>query len=275
MRSMVRFTLVLVVGLLAPIPSVPQDREQKKELLVFAGAANLPPLTEAARLYEKRYRVKVRLTFGGSGVVLAQIKLGRKGDVYVPGSDDYMTKAIQKGIIDPKTIRLICYLVPVINVRKGNPKKIRSLYDLTKRGVRIGMATPGAVCLGDVAKDILVRAGIWRKVRKNIVVYAKDCADLAAALKLGTVDAILGWDVFRYWYPDTPMENISIPKKVLRVRSIPAGVTIYARDKKEAQRFVDFLASEEGRMCYARCGYALKPPKGILPIVPVRGQGGR
>ncbi len=236
------------------------NRRQPKELLVFAGAANMPPLTEAARLYEKRYGVKVRLTFGGSGVVLSQMKLARKGDVYVPGSDDFMEKAIKEGVVDPKSVRVICWLVPVINVPKGNPKGIKSLHDLAKPGIRVAVAAPGSVCLGDVAVEVLQKAGLWEKVRPNIVMQAKDCADLAAQIKLGTVDAIIGWDVFAYWYPDAPMDNIPIPPEVLRVRHIPAGVTVFARNKKEAQRFVNFLASVEGKKCYAQCGYCIHPP---------------
>lgn len=251
--------LVLIV-----IPALAQNWQKnerpKKELRVFAGAANIPPLTEAARLYEKLYGVKVWLTFGGSGVVLAQIKLGRKGDVYVPGSDDYMTKALKEGIVDKKSVKVVSWLVPVINVPKGNPKKIKSIYDLAKPGIRVGIAVPGSVCLGDVAKEILERAGLWDKMSKNIIMQAKDCSDLASQMKLGTVDAIIGWDVFAYWYPETPMENIRIPPNILKVRHIPAGVIVFTRDKKEAQRFVNFLASRIGKECYARCGYSIQPP---------------
>jgi molybdate transport system substrate-binding protein len=237
-----------------------QTKRGQKELMVFSGAANMPPLMQAARLYEKRYGVKVRLTFGGSGVVLSQMKLARKGDVYVPGSDDFMEKALKEGVVDPKSVRVVCWLVPVINVPKGNPKGIKSLQDLARPNLRVAIAAPGSVCLGDVAMEILQKAGLWEKVKPNIVVQAKDCADLAAQLKLGTVDAIIGWDVFAYWYPDAPMENIAIPPDILRVRHIPAGVTVFARDKKEAQRFVNFLASKEGKQCYAQCGYCTKPP---------------
>ncbi|MCS7265252.1 MAG: molybdate ABC transporter substrate-binding protein [Armatimonadetes bacterium] len=239
------------------------NRRQTKEIHVFAGAANTPPLTEAAKLYEKRYGVKVRLTFGGSGVVLSQMKLARKGDVYVPGSDDYMELAVKEGLVDPNSIQIICWLVPVINVPKDNPKSIKSLNDLIKPGTRVAIAVPGSVCLGDVAKEILEKAGLWDKIQPNIVTQAKDCADLASQIKLGTVDAIIGWDVFAHWYPDTPMENIPIPSEVLRVRNIPAGVTVFASDKKEAQRFVNFLASGAGKHCYAKCGYAIKPPTSV------------
>jgi molybdate transport system substrate-binding protein len=251
--------LILTLSL-ASLLFAQSNRHRVKELHVFAGAANIPPLTEAAKLYEKRYGVKVRLTFGGSGVVLSQMKLARKGDVYVPGSDDFMEIATKEGIVDPKTVRIISWLIPVINVPKGNPKGIKSLRDLAKPGIRVAIAVPGSVCLGDVAKEILEKAGLWEKVQPNVVMQAKDCADLAAQIKLRVVDAIIGWDVFAYWYPDTPMENIPIPPEVLRVRHIPAGVTVFAHDRKEAQRFVNFLASETGKQCYAKCGYCIERP---------------
>ncbi len=254
------FGVAAVLTVVAVITVTGQNRRPQKELLVFAGAANLPPLVEAARLYEKSHGAKVRLNFNGSGVVLAQMKLARKGDVYVPGSDDYMEKAIKEKLVDPKSVRIISWLVPVINVPKGNPKGIKSLHDLAKPGIRVGIAAPGSVCLGDVAMEILDRAGLKDAVGKNIVMHAKDCSDLASQIKLGTLDAIIGWDVFAYWYPDTPMDNISIPPDVLRVRHIPAAISVFARDKKEAQRFVDFLASNIGKACYTKCGYSVRPP---------------
>ncbi len=253
--------MLRIVVLLIPLTLLAFGQQGQRELRVFAGAANMPPLKEAAKLYEEKYGVKVWLTFGGSGVVLSQMKLTRKGDVYVPGSDDFMELAVKEKVVDPKSVRIVCWLIPVINVPKGNPKNIQGVEDLARPGLRIAIGRPGSVCLGDVAVEILQKGGLYDSVKKNIVTEAKDCADLAGLLKLGTVDAIIGWDVFSYWYPDTPVEVIPFPGQLLRVRHIPAGVTVFASDKKEAQRFVTFLASGMGKLCYAKCGYSIKPPK--------------
>jgi len=48
-------------------------------LLVFAGAASKPPTEEAAKLYEQKTGVKIELVFGGSGSVLAQMRLAKQG----------------------------------------------------------------------------------------------------------------------------------------------------------------------------------------------------
>jgi len=58
-------------------------------LLVFAGAASKPPTEDAAKAFEAKTGVKVDVIFGGSGYVLSQMMLGKKGDLYFPGSSDY------------------------------------------------------------------------------------------------------------------------------------------------------------------------------------------
>jgi molybdate transport system substrate-binding protein len=44
-------------------------------------------------LFEQRTGAKVILHFGGSGQMLAQLKLAQRGDLYFPGSSDYMELA--------------------------------------------------------------------------------------------------------------------------------------------------------------------------------------
>ena len=69
---------------------------QEQNLMVFAGAASKPPLEEAAKAFEKKTGVKVDLIFGGSGIVLSQMILTKKGDIYFPGSSDYIELAKEK-----------------------------------------------------------------------------------------------------------------------------------------------------------------------------------
>src|SRR4030042_194717 len=87
-------------------------------LMVFAGAASKPPTEEAAKAFEAQTGVKVDVIFGGSGYVLAQMMLGKKGDIYFPGSSDFMETAKKKKVVYEETERKVVYLVPAINVRK-------------------------------------------------------------------------------------------------------------------------------------------------------------
>jgi len=238
----------------------PPKPTQPIRLIAFVGSAAKPPALEAKAAYEKANPgVIVDMTFGGSGTVLQQMILEETGDIYMPGSDDYMEKAQARHAVIPQTRAIVAYLVPMICVQKGNPKKIRELADLAGPGVTLGMAEPGAVCLGDVSAQILENAGLMEAVKKNIITYAKSCEQTQQLVQLGEVDAVIGWDAFQNWAPDK-IDVIPIPLQYGRVHSIPAAVSAYSQQGEAAQRFIGFLTSAEGRAIFAKHGYTIEPP---------------
>lgn len=223
--------------------------------MVFAGAASKPPLDEAAEAFTNKTGIPVYCTYGGSGSVLSQMELSKTGDLYIPGSPDYIPKAERKEIIDPTSTRLIAYLVPVIAVQKGNPKNIQSLADLTKPGVTVGIGNPASVCLGLYSVEILDYNNVLEDVFKNIVTQAASCDATATLVSLKSVDAVIGWDVFQYWDP----ENIDVvylkPEQLPRIAYIPAAVSTFTEDRTGAQQFIDFLISKDGQAIFTKWGY--------------------
>ena len=84
----------------------------KTRLMVFAGAASKPPAQEAKKVYEKAHPdVQIDITFGGSGTILQQMMLEQIGDIYMPGSDDFMDKAEAKKAVIPETRKIVAYLI--------------------------------------------------------------------------------------------------------------------------------------------------------------------
>jgi len=229
-----------------------------ERLLIFAGSASKPPLEEATRAFAARRNVAVEVTYGGSGSVLSQMILGRTGDLYIPGSQDFMDLAEEQGAVDPKTRRIIAYLLPVIAVQKGNPKGIHSLQDLTRPGLRVGIGNPETVCLGAFAVEIFQKARLWEKVQPNIVVHAKSCEDLASLLVLGHVDAVIGWDVFDDWQKDR-IEVVPLSKEeMVKVGNVPVAISVFSKNRPLAQEFLDFITSPEGKAFFARYGYQVE-----------------
>ena len=232
----------------------------KTRLIAFVGAASKPPTTEAKEVFEKSHPdIVVDITFGGSGTLLNQMTLEEIGDIYMPGSDDYMDKAEKKNAVLPETRSIAAYLVPAICVQEGNPKGIHSLADLARPGMTIGLAEAGAVCLGDVSDEILRSAKLEEQVKKNVITYARSCDQTQQLVQLGEVDAVIGWDAFEHWAPDQ-IDIVSIDPAHLRVRNIPAAITVYSEKPAEAQQFIDFLTSEEGKAIFAKHGYSVEPP---------------
>jgi hypothetical protein len=64
--------------------------------------------------------------------MLSEMKLAQRGDLYLPGSSDFMEIAKRENLVLSESERFVAYLVPAINVPAGNPKNIRSLEDLAR-----------------------------------------------------------------------------------------------------------------------------------------------
>ena len=226
--------------------------------LAYVGAASKPPTEEAARLYEQRTGVKVELVFGGSGYVLSQMKLAKQGDLYFPGSSDYMEKAKRDGDVFADTEKVIVYLVPAINVQKGNPHHIRTLRDLTRPGLRIVIANPEGVCVGAYAVEIIEKEFTPEEnaaFRRNLINYTESCEKTATAISLKMADAVIGWRVFEHWDP-ARIETVRLPKEQIpRIGYIPIAISKFTKDRAAAQAFIDFLTGPEGRAVYARHHY--------------------
>jgi molybdate transport system substrate-binding protein len=232
------------------------------KLLIFAGAAGKPPTEEAAALYEKKTGTKVELVFGGSGYVLSQMKLAKQGDIYFPGSSDYMEVAKRDGDVFPETEKIVVYLVPAINVQKGNPHKIHKLADLTKPGLKVAIANPEGVCVGAYAVEIIEKEFTREEkeaFKKNLINYTGSCEKTATAISLKQADAVIGWRVFQYWDPER-IETIRIPtEKIPRVGYIPIAVSKFTTNRQAAQNFIDFLLSKEGRSVFSKYHYFATP----------------
>jgi molybdate transport system substrate-binding protein len=261
-------TLILAVFVLAQ-PLFLLSQAGAEELLIFAGAASKPPTEEAAKVFEAKTGIKVNLTFGGSGFVLSQMELAKKGDLYFPGSSDYMEIAKQKNLVFPETEKYIVYLVPSINVQKGNPKGVRTLADLAKPGLRVAIANPEGVCVGlyavesiekNLSKDVKIN------LKKNIVNYTESCEKTATAISLKAVDAVIGWSVFQHWDPDR-IETIPLKRnEITRVGYIPIAISKFTKNRPLAQRFIDYLLSEEGRTIFKKYHYFMSPEEAFAWI---------
>lgn len=243
----------------APAQSADATRtEGARTLLAYVGAASKPATEEAAKLYEQKTGIKVELVFGGSGYVLSQMKLAKQGDVYFPGSSDYMEKAKRDGDVFSDSERVIVYLVPAINVQRGNPHSIHTLKDLTRPGVKVAIANPEGVCVGAYAVEIVEREfkpDEKAAFRRNLINYTESCEKTATAIALKMADAVIGWSVFEHWDPQR-IETVRLPKEQIpRIGYLPIAVSKFAQDRAAAQAFIDFLAGPEGRAVFARHRY--------------------
>jgi molybdate transport system substrate-binding protein len=255
MRRAVIFVLVAITVVIPFMVFVGCSNYEPKSITAFCGSASKHPLEEAAKIFSEKTGIRVNLTFGGSGGVLSQMKLAKEGDLYIPGSPDYIIIAERDGVIEPGSAQLTAYLIPAIVVQPGNPKNIKTLADLANPGIKIGIGNPESVCVGLYAVEILIRSNLLEPVGKNIVTYAESCDKTASIVALKAVDAVLGWEVFSAWNPGS-METIFLkPEQIPRIAYIPVAISKFTKDKETANEFANLLVSPECKKIFTKWGY--------------------
>ncbi len=243
-------------------------------LTVLCGSASKPPMQRIAKEYQAATGVSVELVYGGSGTLLSQLQLAERGDIYLPGSPDFMELAEDLGQVVPSSEAIVAFLVPALIVPEGNPAGIQDLAGLARPGVRVGIGNPETVCLGLYGVELLEHNGLLDAVLPNVVTFGASCSKTADLAAMGSVDVILGWRVFEAWNPGR-MDLVMLQDgQAPRVSIIPIAITTHARDPARAQGFIDFVLSPAGRQAYADAGY-LTDREQALALAPGAVIGGR
>lgn len=221
----------------------PTRLSDRQPLFIYAGAAFRPPLEAMERAFERRYGIPVQFNFTGSNCLLAQIILTKQGDLFLPGEEFYVRQAKKRGYILKSEI--IGYFVPVIIVRKGNPKGIRSLRDLAKPGVKVGLGDPKACAVGEISEAILRKNNLTDKVYPNVVLRAMTAPELANALRLGGIDACINWDaIANYPWVRPAVEVIPIPPEQNVITANPLAILKTTKNREAAEKFLWFALTE-------------------------------
>jgi len=233
--------------------SEPQSTAEKT-LLVYCGAGMKEPMEEIASIYEEKEGTKIEYTYGGSAQLLSQIELYQKGDLYMPGALSYIQSAINKSFVD-KTEDIV-YHALVMAVPKGNPANITTIEDIAKPGVRVAIGEPSGPAVGTATKKMLERNGLWNATQKNIVVKSGTVNELLVYTAMNQADVAIIWmDLFN---PEN-MELVEISQKTGLVDVVPIGTLTFSKNKEEAEKFMNFVASDEGKDLYKKHGFEIYP----------------
>jgi molybdate transport system substrate-binding protein len=240
----------VVLGLL-----VFSTRVSAETLTGFIGSVTKPVMEQLVNTYKEETGAEVIAQYGGSGTLLSQMKISQSGDIYLAGSPDFMEKAKREHLVDPASIKIVAYLIPAINVQKGNPKGIQSLRDLAREDVQLVIANPRAVCVGLYAVEVFEGSELSSLIKPRIKSYTESCAKTANIIALGGADAVMGWEVFAHWEP-TKIETVLLePEEIPRISYVAVAISIFSKNKEQANNFVNFVASPAGRKKFQERGY--------------------
>ncbi|RPH44905.1 MAG: molybdate ABC transporter substrate-binding protein, partial [Planctomycetota bacterium] len=140
--------------------------EEKPALLLYGGAMLRPAIEKTISAFEQREGCEVTRVYNGCGILVAQMKAGARPDLYFACDTQFMND-VKDQFATPVDVSLnqLVILVP-----KGNPHGVKSLKDLGKPGLKIGIGHEKQCALGVLTQETLRQSKIQEAVMKNVAV---------------------------------------------------------------------------------------------------------
>lgn len=157
----------------------------RPELTVFAGSMLRPAIDDVINAFEKREGVQVTRVYNGCGILVAQMKAGQRPDAYFACDKEFMSQVVD---LFPKPVDVSSNEL-VILLQKGNPHGIRTLQDLTRKGLKVGIGHEKQCAMGWLTQNTIREAGIQRELMENVTVQAPTGDMLVNQLLAGSLDA--------------------------------------------------------------------------------------
>lgn len=244
--------LLVALILFSVLNIIAQDRT----VYVYGPGGPYPAIKEAAETFEKQFNIPVQVTKGPLNNWEEKAK--ENADIFYSGAENMMTtfSNIFEGQLLPETIYPLHYRGSGLIVRKGNPKKIKSLSDLQKPGINI-LVVNGAGLTG-VWEDMLgnmKNMDAFRKIRSNIVFFAGN-SGLAEKYwrEHPEVDVWISWNIWQIANADSA-DFVKLKRRYTIYRDCGIAMSASGIEKENAQLFFDYLKSEEASKIFRKWGW--------------------
>jgi molybdate transport system substrate-binding protein len=194
-----------------------------------------------------------RYSFGGSDSLALQIRNGAPADVFASASP-VQAKALNREelVLRPRVFATnrLTVIVP-----SGNPARIRNVFDLRRRGLKIVIGDL-QVPIGSYTRTVLTRLGIARAVLKNVVSQENDVRGVVAKVVLRQADAGFVYSTDARAVADR-VATITIPSRAQPNVEYFIAVVAESDKRAAAQAFVREVLSAAGRADLRRAGFGV------------------
>ena len=256
------FQFILLFSVLALLSgcgekSSSANKPSSSTLRLYAGAGLRRGIDAVVAAFEKKSGIEVDVDYGGSGMIISRAREDSDADLFMPGDVWYVNRLNDiSGLIESQTE--VAFFVPVIIVAKGNPLKIMSLKDFFRKDIKVALGNPRACQIGRLTEKIFT---------KNNMDYSKlspkeslTVNELGVWVKMHDADAAIVWDAIaantaKY------VDSVPIPKEQNIISKVVVGLMKTSKDKKSAQKFIDFITSPEGQSILKNKGYRTGLPE--------------
>ena len=222
------------------------------QLYWFSASAVKKPSQKIADMFNKTHSDKVVVIAGGTGQILQQMILSKKGDIYGCLDPKFFKMAQKKGLVESyvKFIKLI----PVFGVSKEAEKRIRSFKDILKKGIKIAAGNPKTMALGKTYLYILNKLpeNMRQKLKNNVKIEAINISQIVNYIKMNSVDAGL---IFAAVAKINNIQYVSIPKQYNKIKTGYLAEMKFGKNQKAKNRLFNFILKHLN--VYKQYGYKI------------------
>jgi molybdate transport system substrate-binding protein len=217
-------------------------------ITVFAASSLTAAYTAIGKDFEKAHPGSmIKLSFGGSSTLVAQIQQGAIGDIFASADQPNMQKAVDAGLVaEPPSIFAHNRLEIVVGA--GNPKRVTGLSDLGHSGLIVVLCAPAVPC-GRYAAQALQKAGVTVKPASQ----ETDVKAVVSKVALGEADAGIVY-VTDVKADGAGVQGVEIPPSLNVVADYPVAILKDSQNAPLAKAFVSYLLGA-GQPTLARYGF--------------------
>lgn len=226
-------------------------------------------LAEAFMAANERYEALSGVKISYSGAFAAALGKSLLGGAQTDIFAGRVLKLAQKlkGEGKLEYFKPLCFTKYVLVTPQGNPAGITSIQDLARAGVRVVLAPEASPPGGGAVLKLLEKAGVKSEALANAVIQGSCVQRVIHNIVSGKGDvSVVENRITRLPACKGKVDIIQIPEALQPPPPLTftIGVMKFAKDRRIADDYVNFITSQEGQACFEEAGF--------IPAISAKGQ---
>lgn len=221
------------------------------KLKIYSGGLNRPAVDDMIKAFAKREGVIVEPTYNGCGILVGQMRGGARPDLYFACDTSFMSQVEDLFPVSYSVSETD--MVMIVSKDKLDKLQIKTLKDLTRPDIKVGVCSPVHSALGALTKRLMEETGNWEALQPNIQDQPSTADILVAQVVVGGLDAAI------VYYANTTLQQDKL--EVIRIdnslaRAVqPIGVSNESDYRQLTARLMDRIRSSESQEKFESLGF--------------------